>query len=86
MTNKWINLEKKRKEKDTSVFNRPQGNFRFNNLSTPRYFLILWVIINEIHSTKPPFVYNNIQVHANAIFFTVENVCLPNKFLSKNVP
>ena len=27
--------------------------------------------------------YNNIQVHANAIFFTVENVCLPNKFLSK---
>lgn len=42
MTNKWINLEeKKRKEKDTSVFNRPHGNFRFNNLSTPRYFQIL---------------------------------------------
>lgn len=42
MTNKWINLEEKeRKEKDTSVFNRPHGNFRFNNLSTPRYFQIL---------------------------------------------
>ena len=29
MTNKWINLEEKKKgkEKDTSVFNRPQGEF-----------------------------------------------------------